>query len=98
MQSQLVCHCSLNPSHVCITKEEYDPIAKINYFGVALKLDSMKSKIAIASAGINNLNKEIDKFSSPQLRKRKEFGLPSDVWSLGALLNYLLYETMDNIW
>lgn len=65
MQSQLVCHCSLNPSHVCITKEEYDPIAKINYFGVALKLDSMKSKIAIASAGINNLNKEIDKFSSP---------------------------------
>jgi serine/threonine protein kinase len=58
----------------------------------------MKSKVSIASAGINNINKEIDKFSSPELRLSKDYGLSTDIWSLGALLNYLLYETMDNIW
>lgn len=41
---------------------------------------------------------EINEFSSPELRYGRTYGLATDVWSLGCLLNFILYETTQNIW
>lgn len=73
-------------------------LVKINYFQSALKLDCFKCSISTAAAGMKVINKEIDEFSSPEIRYGRSHGMMADIWSLGAILNYLLYETIKNIW
>jgi serine/threonine protein kinase len=38
--------------------------------------------------------KALNNYSAPELLTKCTFGLAIDIWSLGCLLNYILYETL----
>ena len=47
------------------------------------------------SLSMNNANTLI--FASPEIRNMKNHGFTTDIWSLGILFNYILYETTSNL-
>ena len=83
---------------MCIIKRGEDILAKINHFEKAIQLSNKKQTLSDKAAGTNFLNREFDHYSSPEMRERENHGLSTDIWSLGSLLSYILYGTVNNIW
>lgn len=44
------------------------------------------------------MNLEHNSFSAPEIVQNKLHGSAADIYSLGFLLNYILYDTIENIW
>lgn len=96
MQLKYMCHRALMPESICITRKGDEFIAKLNNFSKIIKF-SNRSSCTLEPSNRFKRTKDNEIYLSPQILNEKCFGLKSDVWSLGILLNYLLYLKTDNI-
>lgn len=95
----MICHRSICPKSIAIIKSEHNVfMAKVSRFHNAVEVRNHKEYVARPTKCKWHIIAETNAFSSPELKQGKAHGLATDVWSLGLLLNFILYETTENVW
>lgn len=83
--------------NICLIKDGEHYFAKINGFDSAIKFQDQKSYVIPPGSQLFKKIKSVGKYIAPEIKMLREYSFSADIWSLGTILNYLLYETTLNI-
>lgn len=93
-----VCHRSLSRATVCVCKNNNgDYVGKITDFNAATKVKDKKNQLEKLENSKLLVLKDTNLFSAPEMLYTKYHNFSADIFSLGLLLNYLLYDTVENV-
>lgn len=92
-----ICHRSLSPSSICLTRDKDGMhTAKINGFDTAIKMVNSSHVLLKGSIFWKKLRTVIN-YVSPEIKYEQKYSYEADIWSFGAIVNYILYGTVENI-
>ena len=82
LHSRLIMHRDIKSENILVTDNSRETSIKIADFGSAFKLQSASdtAKLMIGTPG----------YTAPEVLHGKEYGLGCDIWSIGALMYFLL--------